>query len=204
MQSGSQTHPIRFDWKSPDSQDYALVIQPDPAVRDRIVEERQQLLDDYGLKSLPAGAFITVAEFTARDGMEETLVRWIQRICIRQESFVVTFNNYGGLPPHTIYLRIMDHSPFRQLAGQLQAIDEFIRSSACPPATLVSRPILSLSGPLPAATYERAMPVFSRRSFHESFTAGELLLQKKDPVTGHARTVHIFRLPPSSYHPPKI
>ncbi|WEK36558.1 MAG: hypothetical protein P0Y53_03515 [Candidatus Pseudobacter hemicellulosilyticus] len=203
MHSGSVTHPIRFDWAAHGCQDYSLVIQPDSTIRDRIVEERQQLLDNYGLKVLPAGAFITVAQFAAREGMEETLVRWIQRICSQQESFVVTFNNYGGQPPHTIYLRIMDHGPFRQLAWQLRAIDEFIRSSSCPPATLVSRPCLSLSGPLPEAIYEKALPDFSRRFFHESFTAAELLLQKRDPFTGHTRTIHIFRMLPAALHPPK-
>ncbi len=52
--------------------------------------------------------------------MEDTLIRWIQRICNRYSSFDLTLNNYSGFPPHTIYLRVQDPEPFRELMRQLR------------------------------------------------------------------------------------
>lgn len=179
-------------------EEYGLVVRPDAAVAHKILSEKQHFLADYGLSApLKTSAQITVAQFSAREGMEETLIRWIQRICSQQQSFLVTLNNYSGIPPHTIYLRVLDHGPFQQLSQQLRAIDEFIRSSACPPATLPAKPYLSLAGKLPEAVYSKAMPDYSRRIFHESFMVHELLLIKKDLLTGSAKTVTVFRFLPT-------
>ena len=162
--------------------------------------EKQYMLTDYGQKAAMKSAIhIIIAQFSAPEGMEETLLRWIQRICCQQRSFAVTFNNYSGFPPHTIYLRVQDHWPFQQLARQLQAVDEYIRSSSCPPAMLVNRPYLSLAGTLPQQVYDKAMPDYARRIFHESFMAHELLLLKKDPLTDAFKTINVFRLLPGGH-----
>ncbi|MFN3930073.1 MAG: type VII toxin-antitoxin system MntA family adenylyltransferase antitoxin, partial [Thermoflexus sp.] len=52
------------------------------------------------------------------DFMEETIIRYMHRICSRQHVFEVALNNYSGYPPHSIYLRVQDHHPFRQLVSQ--------------------------------------------------------------------------------------
>src|SRR5882757_8033629 len=161
--------------------EYLLVIYPYGELNDKLLEEQQQFLSDYGLSMKSRNRpHITVAAFQASEQMEETLIRWIQRICRRHESFPITLNNYSGFPPHTIYLRVQDPEPFRQLMQQLRAIDDFIRSSGCPPVNLINRPYLSIAGGLTEQVYNKAMPEYSRRTFHDTFHVAEMVLLKRE------------------------
>jgi len=176
--------------------EYLLVIYPYGELFEKLVEEQQRFLNDYGLvmkgRNRP---HITVAAFQAGEQMEDTLIRWIHRICRRNECFEITLNNYSGIPPHTIYLRVQDPQPFRQLMQQMRAIDDFIRSSGCPPVNLISRPYLSIAGGLTEQIYNRAMADYSQRTFHESFRVEELVLLKREHSFDACRTVNVFRLP---------
>lgn len=178
-------------------QEYLLVVWPDTEVYNQMKLIEQQFYIDYGVKPPPGlKPHIKVAGFQAQEVMEGTLIRWIERICSRHKSFPVTLNNYSGFPPHTIYLRVQDPRPFNQLGRELRAVDDLIRSSYCPPAQLVSKPYLGVATRLPERVYEKAMPDYSGKTFHASFMVSELLLLRKDRLSGACRTLNIFRLPP--------
>ena len=148
-------------------------------------------------KQAPKSSTILVAGFLAKESMEETLIRWIQRICSLQKSFTVTLNNYSGFPPHTIYLRVQDHEPFRKLAQQLKIINEYIQSNGCPEVSLVTKPYLSIAKQLPEKVYEKAMLDYSQRLFFETFKAGELVLLRKSDDINSCKLVNVFRMLPN-------
>jgi hypothetical protein len=175
--------------------EYLLVIYPGGEMEEKLLGEQKQFSDDYSV-TVRNKPHITVAAFQAGEVMEDTLIRWIERICNQYRSFDLTLNNYSGFPPHTIYLRVQDPHPFRQLMQQLGAIDEFIRSSGCPPVNLVSRPYLSIAGGLTEQVYNKAMPDYSRRTFHDTFHVRELVLLKRTHAFDPCKTVNIFRLQP--------
>jgi 2'-5' RNA ligase superfamily len=175
--------------------EYLLVIYPGGEMEEKLLGEQKQFSTDYAV-AVRNKPHITVAAFQAGEVMEDTLIRWIERICNHHPSFDLTLNNYSGFPPHTIYLRVQDPQPFRQLLQQLGAIDEFIRSSGCPPANLVSRPYLSIAGGLTEQTYNKAMPDYSRRTFHDTFHVRELVLLKRTHAFDPCKTVNIFKLQP--------
>lgn len=177
--------------------EYLLVIYPYGDLRDMLLEEQQRFSSVYDV-TVRNRPHITVAAFQAAEGMEDTLIRWIQRICNGYRSFQLSLNNYSGIPPHTIYLRVQDPLPFRRLMLQLRAIDDFIRSSGCPPVNLIDRPYLSIAVGLTEQVYNRAMPDYSQKTFHESFSVEELVLLKRDHHFDPCRTVNIFRLQPQS------
>jgi 2'-5' RNA ligase len=218
---------------TPRRAEYLLVIYPYGELQDKLLEEQQQFSTDYGLQMMVRNRpHITVAAFQAGEFMEDTLIRWIQRICTRYSSFDLTLNNYSGFPPHTpklpeaagpigqtsamcrdyanfswernpgtIYLRVQDHEPFRELMRQLRAIDDFIRSNGCPPVNLISRPFLSIAGGLTEQVYNKAMPDYSRRTFHDSFRVDQLMLLKREHAFDACKTVNIFRLLPATDQP---
>jgi len=186
--------------------EYLLVIYPGGEMEEKLLGEQKQFSDDYSV-TVRNKPHITVAAFQAGEVMEETLIRWIERICTHYHSFDLTLNNYSGFPPHTtrpgepalripgtIYLRVQDPQPFRHLMQQLLSVDEFIRSSGCPPANLISRPFLSIAGGLTEQVYDRAMPDYSRRTFHDTFHVRELVLLKRTHAFDPCKTVNIFRL----------
>lgn len=177
--------------------EYLLVIHPDEEVYNKIAAEKKCFYDQYHQKiSVKTKPHITVANFMAREEMEETLIRWIQRVSSQQKSFPVTLNNYSGFPPHTIYLRVQDHLPFKQLAIQLKVIDFYVRSNGCPAVKLSNRPHLSIARRLSQDVYEKALIDYSQKTFCESFTAHELILLKRSHQFDPCRVINIFRLLP--------
>ncbi len=187
--------------------EYLLVVYPDGDMQDRLLVEQQQFSAEFGLeRRLDQGQrvannfpgrnkpHITLASFQAGDEAEATLIRWIQRICSERRSFEIALNNYSGIPPHTIFLRVQDPEPLMELMRQLVAIDEFIRSSGWPPVQLIGRPYLSIAGGLTEQVYNKAMPDYSRKMFHGSFRVGELVLLKRKHSFDPCRTVNVFGL----------
>ncbi len=222
--------------------DYLLVIYPCGDLVDRLLEEQQQFNAEY-FSAGPEGhgqhppegqqrlarnkPHITLAAFQAGEETEDTVIRWVQRICHQQKAFDIALNNYSGIPPHTpkpppaacppgqsladcreyanfswshipgtIYLRVQDPQPLRELMQQLRAIDEFIRSSGWPPVNLTARPYLSIAGGLTEKVYNKAMPDYSRKSFHGIFRVDELVLLKRRHSFDPCKTVNVFRLSP--------
>jgi 2'-5' RNA ligase superfamily len=173
--------------------EYLLVVRPDAAVHEKIMAEKQKFCKDYKMEMQVAiKPHITVTNFLAREEMEETLIRWIQRICSRQKGFRVTLNNYSGFPPHTIYLRIQDPEPFQLLARQLKVIDDFIST----PASCINKLHLGFAGKMPEQVYEKAMFDYSQKIFHEFFSANEMILLKKDHQSNTCKTLNVFRFLP--------
>lgn len=208
-------------------EDYLLVLYPRGDLGDRLLEEQQQFNTEYCVAGHANKPHITLAAFQAGEETEDTVIRWIRRICHQRKSFDIALNNYSGIPPHTpkppgaacpsgqsladcreyanfslshipgtIYLRVQDPEPLRELTQQLQAIDEYIRSSGWPPVNLNGRPYLSIAGGLTEKVYNKAMPDYSRKTFHGIFRVDELVLLKRRHSFDPCKTVNVFRLSP--------
>ena len=105
--------------------EYLLVVHPDENVYQQVLEEKKLFFNTYKEKmAIKTKPHITVSNFLAKETMEETIIRWMQRIISTQQSFSVSLNNYSGFPPHTVYLRVQDHQPFKQLATALKEVDQ--------------------------------------------------------------------------------
>jgi 2'-5' RNA ligase superfamily len=177
--------------------EYLLVVRPDAHVCSKLSAEKQEFFEHYQYKAaLHLKPYITLGAFMATERLENTIIKWMQRICSMHKSFSVTLNNYSGYPDHTIYLRVQNPEPLQELAFQLNVIDNFIRSNNCPPLKLVNRPHLSIASQLPAQIYEKAMPEYSGKMFHESFMVTELLLLKRQNQFDACRHVNVFRFYP--------
>jgi 2'-5' RNA ligase len=179
--------------------EYLLVVPPDEEVYKKVMAEKQFFYEEYkekiAIKTLP---HITVANFLASETMEETIIRWIQRICSKQQSFIVTLNNYSGFPAHTIYLRIQNATPFQQLAEELKVVDTYIKSCSCPPMRITSRPHLTVARKLSDEIYFKALTQYAHKSFSESFVVNELLLLRRGHQYDTCKTITVFGLQPAA------
>lgn len=177
--------------------EYLLVVHPDAGLNEKIREEKKYFYETYkeeiAVKTQP---HITVANFLAKEEMEETLIRWIQRVCNTQTCFTTVLNNFNGFPPHTIYLRVQNPQPFKQLAKALKVIDPFIRSNDCPPAHFIMSPHVTIARGLSEEVYTSAIADYARRSFHADFTVQKLVLLRRRDQFDKCRQVNVFGLPP--------
>ncbi|SJZ33770.1 2'-5' RNA ligase family protein [Sediminibacterium ginsengisoli] len=175
---------------------YALVACPDTVVRAQLAAEKEYMQTTYDAGTA-AGGCIMLAHFTAREDMEATLIRWMHRIISAQKSFRVHLNRYGGVPPHSIYLGIEDHSPFRQLATEMQVVEQYIRSYGNAEVKLISQPFLPLITHLPEPVYQRITADYADRHFHAFFEIKELVLLRRSHDYDGCRQVNLFGLQPA-------
>jgi 2'-5' RNA ligase len=177
--------------------EYLLVINPGKEVNEKLIAEKQIFYDDYKVKdAVKSKPHITMARFLAKEGMENTVIRWMQRICSKQQSFAVTLNNYGGFPPDTIYLRIQNEAPFHQLAKELRVVNAYIKSSACPSMLLTPKPHVSIANNLSEEIFFKALTQYAPKLFHETFLANELLLLKRKDQYDICKPLIVFALQP--------
>jgi hypothetical protein len=178
--------------------EYRLVIYPDAIVYEKIMAEKQRFFMNYGVEAVTKSfPYIMVAGFYAGEGMEETLIRWIQRICSQQNSFELALNNYSGFPQHSIYLRIHDTQPLQQLAAQLRMLDGHVQAMTGNAFERI--PHVALANELPEPVYQKAMPVYSRKTFRARFMATELVLLGRDHPFAASKTITVFRFLPANH-----
>jgi 2'-5' RNA ligase len=185
-------------WSELGMNEYLLVAHPDAAVTNKVIAEKESFTAEYHQKiAAKTKPHITIANFVAREAMEETILRYTQRICSQQQSFNVFLNNYSGFPPHTVYLRVQNPQPFKRLAKELKAVSNYISSCSCPPAKLIGNPHLTIARRVPETLYLKAMMDYSQKTFHETFMVNELVLLRRSHQFDTCKVVHVFRLQPT-------
>ena len=176
---------------------YQLVMYPEgdagTAVK-QLSRKLQQLFRDE-LK-IAEKAFISLGSFYAREEMEETIIRWIQRICNSESRFIVTVNNFGCLPPDILYLRIQDHEPLFRLINKLRVIDNYIFSNGYGAVEWSSRPVCKLAEQLQPGFDLLKIKEQANLEFHAHFLAYNLVLIKTFADHQEPVVVNVFPLYP--------
>ena len=183
----------------PEFYEYLLVVHPAKEIFEQLSEEKEKFSAAYNVsiakKTLP---HITVANFLAKEEMEDTIIKWMHKIMSTHKSFDVMLNNFSGFPSSkTVYARVQDHEPFKQLAASLKVIDQYIKSNGFPPARIISHPHMSIARSLQPNVYDKAMMDYSRKIFNASFIADELVLLKRQNQYDKCRQITVFKLQPS-------
>jgi hypothetical protein len=173
---------------------YELLIRPDGPLAAEIGLFAETLRDRWRSQGND-GPQIQLASFQAWESMEPTLIRWIQRVCSDTTCFSLPLNNFGGIPPSTICLRINDSSRLTQLMGKLRVIEGYIDNGDGQPVTWNPRPQLSLGGPVPAQSYTEAVRAYSGMEFSASLRVHRMVLRKAE-ASGQAHIVNIFPFHP--------
>lgn len=177
--------------------EYFLVAPPDEFVCEQLEKEKELFYSRYEQPKPRGGKpFITVSGFWAHDEMEDTLIRWLQRITGDIKSFPVALQGFAACPPHHLCVGVSESSELRQLTAGLVPIDTYVQSNACPPVRFFRQPHLPLAGALPPAIYERVVHDYARRSFKASFFLTELVLLRRRQGYENNRQVAVFRLQP--------
>ena len=178
--------------------EYLLVATPGEDVYKQVMEEKYSFYDTYRERvSIKTKPHITIANFLAKEAMEETIIRWMNRSIATQPRFSVLLNNFGGFPPHTIYIRVQNAKPFKKLADALQSVNHFITSNNCPPMHLVAKPHLTVARRLSPEIFAKAMLDYSPKTFEASFELNELVLLRRQHQFDNCKQITSFHLAPA-------
>ncbi len=176
--------------------EYILIGNPGNDVSNKIIEAQAHFIKAFGEGVSKKTPHMEVAHFFAGEGMEDTIIRWLQRIISVEAGFMVTLV-YSGSPTGAICMRVQDPTPFQQLSKKLQPVDEYIRASDCPPIKVIAHPHLCIADSLPADVYNKAIAAYAGKVFHTSFIMEELVLLRRRHPFGNCKTVQVFRLRPA-------
>jgi hypothetical protein len=179
---------------------YEIRVNLPVEVRDAAAEAISGLENWHKKKLLKMAApAILLARFHAREEMESTLLRWINRIIGAQEGFQFAFNNYGSMPAQPLYWRIQDNGNFRHLAERLRVLDGWMQGNGCGALRLIHSPRLLLVEEMDSSV-ERAIQLeFSSRCHHLEMELRELELMRCDAWSDKFQLVSRFPLLPSGF-----
>lgn len=185
-----------FGFHAPRFYEYLLVVHPNEEIFNQLKAEKENFSSEYNVsiakKTLP---HITVANFLAKETMEETLIKWMSKIIGHQQSFDVMINNFSGFPSSkTVYARIQNHEPFKQLAISLKTINTYINDNGFPNARLINHPHMTIARSLQQNVYEKAIMDYSRKTFNASFIVDELILLRRSNQYDKCQQVSVFKL----------
>ncbi|WP_290794697.1 hypothetical protein [Flavihumibacter sp. UBA7668] len=150
-----------------------------------------------------AAPAILVARFHAREEMEGTLLRWINRIIGTQEGFQFAFNNYGSMPKQPLYWRIQDKGNFRQLTERLRVLDGWMQGNGCGALRLIHSPRLLLVEEMDSSVERQIQLEFSSRCHHLEMELRELELMRCDAWSNKFQLVSRFPLLPPGFKQPE-
>lgn len=177
--------------------EYLLIAPPDEKVNKKLVLEKEIFYQCFREQiAVITKPHITVACFLGKSNMEKMIIRVIQSVCNQHPAFPVTLNCFNGFCPHTIYLNVLNHHPFKQLSKQLKQINAVVQLHKCPPVQLCTIPHLTIARRLPASVFYKAVKAYQQRSFHESFKVNELLLLRRKHQYHKCEPVNYFPLLP--------
>lgn len=142
---------------------------------------------------------LTIARFQAREEMEPTLLRWINRILSNQTGFRFAFNNYGSMPGKPLYWRIQDPEPFRKLATGFRVLEGWLQGNGCYGPELFAHPCLPLLDELDGSIEREVLMAFSASLFYDVVELQELELLVSEPWTNEYRLVSRFALLPEGF-----
>ncbi|MBL7768504.1 MAG: hypothetical protein JNK20_06005 [Flavipsychrobacter sp.] len=142
---------------------------------------------------------LTIARFQAREEMEATLLRWINRILGSQSGFRFAFNNYGSMPGTPLYWRIQDAEPFRKLTDSFRVLEGWLLGNGCKGLELFSHPRLHLLDEVDGSIEREVLLAFSASTYYEVVELMELQLLARECWEDEYRLVSRFSLLPEGF-----
>ncbi|MEO8763806.1 MAG: 2'-5' RNA ligase family protein [Ginsengibacter sp.] len=188
---------VKYDYKlnSDEQYEYLLMVNLGSEMNEKVKAEKQDFYKEYNVKTgIHTHPYIMIANFIAKEAMENTAIRWMENIFNNQQSFPVALNNYSGFPAHTIYLRVQDTKSFQKLAQELKVVNTYVNACGFPSMKLITHPHVSIAGSLPEEVYFKALTQYARKSFHESFMVNELLLLRRKNQYDTCKIIKVFAL----------
>lgn len=162
--------------------EYLLIVMPDEALTKSLRDFQQALVQQtYPAAELLPLRYLTLAGLLAKDYLEDTVSRWIMKVCRMKPSFALSFNKELIFREGVLSLEISDSAELRSFHQQLGVVDDFLNSSECHPLQLIAKPqlpmlvtdrFISRAENLPYLRAEfliKEIAMLKRNQFHDRF-----------------------------------
>lgn len=153
-----------------------MVLSPPEALWQRIMEVKQYFGNKYkaplALKTKP---HITLVRFFSPAISRTALVSKLGRVTDALSPFMVTLDNFGSFPSHTIFIQVTTRQPILDLVNEVKVVRNYMKIPGQAPH-FMDEPHLTVVRKLLPWQYEQGWLEFSKLDFKGRFMANELLL----------------------------
>lgn len=123
---------------------------------------------------------IEVGRLVATATQIPTVVRWLQRSLQQMPAFTLHFNNFSGIPPHQVHMRIQCTAPVMQLRDQLRKLNATLELHELPTIEQASKWQLPVAESLSGMIYQQVLQHFSKQELAVSMQVTELWLMRRE------------------------
>lgn len=120
------------------------------------------------------------ASFSASPRLEDTLMRWTQRICGLESGIVLEINNFSGMLPGSIFARIGNQDALRGFLTRLRKLDLYLTGNGHEGLQASGRFFISMPATAGSAGFETLLYRLGRTPFSGRFTIDKITLQRAD------------------------
>ncbi|MEJ7587668.1 MAG: 2'-5' RNA ligase family protein [Ferruginibacter sp.] len=161
--------------------EYLLVINPNEALRDKVMEVKKYFYEAYKNPSaVYSKPYITLVSFIQYQMMEEKLMNRLQVIAMGRPPVKIELKDYGSFPSHTIYINITSKVPIENLVKEIRAeAQQLMKLNKENKPHFILQPYLVIARKLQPMQYEKGWLEFSNLNFTGRFIADEMLLLKR-------------------------
>lgn len=176
--------------------EYLLLLSPHGFVKQRIITEKAYFTKIYdnsdAARSLP---HLTLANFLLSNLGEGEIIGALEILALRANKIKVVLENYNWFSHHTIYIGVKYKVDIKQLVRKIKKVIKCnIKADNNFAPHFILNPHLTLCKRLNIEQYEKSRIEYTEKSFHDEFTAHEMILLRR-PISepGNYTKVARFR-----------
>lgn len=175
--------------------DYLLIIQPSNDVKEKVNTLKKSFAEKYECpQALHSKPHITLLRFMQYGMNERNIVHKMQVHINRHSSFLISLNNFGSFPTHTIYVNVETKNNIIDLVKSLKPIQAFLKYDKEHKPHFITTPHLTIARKLLPWQYEKGWLELSNTHFNASFMVNDILLLKRNIEQKHYTVAATFEL----------
>ncbi len=161
--------------------EYLLVLNPNEALRDKIMAVKQHFFDNYKNPSaVYSKPHITLVNFVQYGMMEERLLNRLEILAMAAAPIKVEMKDYGSFPSHTIYINITSKLPVQNLVKNIRTeAQRLMKLNNENKPHFIMEPHMTIARKLQPWQYEKGWLEFSNLEFTGRFIADAMLLLRR-------------------------
>ncbi|MBO9571952.1 MAG: 2'-5' RNA ligase family protein [Chitinophagaceae bacterium] len=164
--------------------EYLLVISPNEALWDRIMDEKKKFAESYqSTTALRSKPHITLINFVAWNMMEEKIATRFRHIAMGVTPFKIELKDFGSYPSHTIYINVATKIPIQELGKKLKQVQRLMKAHPDYNPHFINDPHLTIARKLKPWQYEKGWLEYSHKHFSAKIIADSMLMLKR-PLGG--------------------
>lgn len=174
--------------------EYLVVIQPNPDLYERIMQEKNLFAEKYNAAACTFGKpYITLVRFTQVQMGEERIIRHLRGITAGCAPVKLELRNYGSYPTHSIFINLVSKIQIQGIVRQLRTAQRLMKYQEETPH-FITDPHFTIARKLNNEQYEHAWREYSQLSFDGRFIAEQLVLLKRRQGLSSYQPVERFAL----------